>query len=305
MTDVPPASRSPRPSARPLPGLLLALLALLAFGPAPARAADRLSLRSYAALVVDRDTGEALISKNADEVVPIASLTKLMTALVVLEQHPAMDEVLEVSDEDVDHLKHTSSRLSVGTRLPRSTMLLLALMSSENRAACALSRNYPGGRKAFIARMNAKARELGMNSSHFADPAGLSEDTVSTARDLLRLMNAASAQSVIRYDSTHEEETVRVRRHLVKFVSTNRMVRSGSDDWDIELQKTGFTNEAGRCLVMRASVLNHHLSMVFLNSSGTLTRFADARRVRDQIAAHRLGQPRPATAVSTTVKGTS
>jgi D-alanyl-D-alanine endopeptidase (penicillin-binding protein 7) len=184
-------------------------------------------------------------------------------------------------------------------------MLLLALMSSENRAANALSRNYPGGRKAFIARMNVKARELGMSSSHFADPAGLSEDTVSTARDLLRLMNAASAQSVIRYDSTHEQETVRVRRHLVKFVSTNRIVRSGNDDWDIELQKTGFTNEAGRCLVMRANVLNRRLSMVFLNSAGTLTRFADARRVREQIARHRLEPPRPTTAVSTTVKGTS
>jgi D-alanyl-D-alanine endopeptidase (penicillin-binding protein 7) len=301
LTDVSLLQRSLRPQA----SLLLALAVLFVLGPFRAEASDRLALRSYAALVVDRDSGEALIAKNADAVVPIASLTKLMTALVVLEGHPAMNETLEIGDEDVDHAKHTRSRLAVGTRLSRSSMLLLALMSSENRAANALSRAYPGGRKAFIARMNAKAHELGMNSSHFADPAGLSDDTTSTARDLLRLMNAASAQSVIRYDSTHDEETVRVRNHLVKFISTNRMVRSGNDDWDIELQKTGFTNEAGRCLVMRANVLNHHLSMVFLNSSGTLTRFADARRVREQIARHRLDQPRPATAVSTAVKGTS
>jgi D-alanyl-D-alanine endopeptidase (penicillin-binding protein 7) len=305
VTDVPPALRSFRPRALPLQGLFLALLVFLAAGPAPARASDRLGLRSYAVLVVDRDTGEPLISKNADEVVPIASLTKLMTALVVLEGHPAMGETLEIDDADVDHEKHTHSRLSVGTRLPRSTMLLLALMSSENRAANALSRSYPGGRRAFIARMNSRARELGMSSTHFADPAGLSDDTTSTARDLLRLMNAASAQSVIRNDSTHDEETVRVRNHLVKFISTNRMVRSGDDNWDIELQKTGFTNEAGRCLVMRANVLNRRLSMVFLNSAGTLTRFADARRVRDQIALHRLDQTRPKTADTALVKGTS
>jgi D-alanyl-D-alanine endopeptidase (penicillin-binding protein 7) len=305
VTDVPPALRSFRPYAPHLHGLLLALLLLFTFGPGRAEAGDRLSLRSYAALVVDRDTGEALVSKNADVVVPIASLTKLMTALVVLEAHPAMNEMLEISDEDVDREKHTRSRLAVGTRLSRSNMLLLALMSSENRAAMALSRAYPGGRKAFIARMNARAHELGMNASHFADPAGLSDETTSTARDLLRLMNAAEAQPVIRDDSTHEQEIVLVRGRQVKFVSTNRMVRSGNDDWDIQLQKTGFTNEAGRCLVMRVNVLNRRLSMVFLNSSGTLTRFADARRVREQIARHRLDQPQPATAVSTAVKGTS
>ena len=242
-------------------------------------------MRSFAVLVVDQDTGEPLISKNADVVVPIASLTKLMTALVVLDAHPPMDEVLEISDEDVDHEKHTHSRLVVGTRLSRSDMLLLALMSSENRAAMALSRSYPGGRAAFITRMNAKAHALGMNSSHFADPAGLSSETTSTARDLLRLVNAADAQALIRDDSTQTEDTVLVRRHRLKFVNTNRMVRN-SRDWDIELQKTGFTNEAGRCLVMRATTLNHTLSMVFLNSVGTLTRFADAKRVREHLQRH-------------------
>jgi D-alanyl-D-alanine endopeptidase (penicillin-binding protein 7) len=266
-------------------GLVLALSILLAVGPARVQAAEDLPLRSFAVLVVDQDTGEPLISKNADVVVPIASLTKLMTALVVLDAHPPMDEVLEISDEDVDHEKHTHSRLVVGTRLSRSDMLLLALMSSENRAAMALSRSYPGGRAAFITRMNAKARALGMNSSHFADPAGLSSETTSTARDLLRLVNAADAQALIRDDSTQTEDTVLVRRHRLKFVNTNRMVRN-SRDWDIELQKTGFTNEAGRCLVMRATTLNHTLSMVFLNSVGTLTRFADARRVREHLQRH-------------------
>ena len=300
MTDVPPLLRSFRPQAL----LLLALAALFAIVPLRAHAGG--DLRSYAVLVVDRDTGEALVSKNADVVVPIASLTKLMTALVVLEAHPDMDETLEVTSDDLDREKHTYSRLGVGTRLPRSSMLLLALMSSENRAAMALSRAYPGGRPAFIARMNAKARELGMNSSHFADPAGLSDATTSTARDLLRLMNAADQEPLIRHDSTHEQETVRVRGRLMHFVNTNRMVRGGSSrDWTIELQKTGFTNEAGRCLVMRATTLDHRLSMVFLNSSGSLTRFADARRVREQLARHRLGQPRPATAVAASIKGNS
>lgn len=272
---------------------------------APAQAGD--GLRSYAALVVDRDTGETLISKNADVVVPIASLTKLMTALVVLEAHPDMNETLEITSDDLDREKHTYSRLGVGTKLSRSDMLLLALMSSENRAAMALSRSYPGGRAAFIARMNARARELGMNSSHFADPAGLSDATTSTAHDLLRLMNAANAQPLIRHDSTHEKEIVRVRGRPMQFVNTNRMVRN-SHDWDIELQKTGFTNEAGRCLVMRASTLDRRLSMVFLNSVGTLTRFADAKRVREQLARRGPALKHPATEVtpvSATVKGTS
>ena len=276
--------------------LVVALPILLALGTAQVQAASDLSLHSYAALVVDQDTGESLVSKNADVVVPIASLTKLMTALVVLDAHPDMDEVLEVGDDDVDYEKHTRSRLKVGTRLSRSNMLLLALMASENRAAMALSRSYPGGRPAFIAKMNEKAHALGMNSSHFADPAGLSSDTTSTAHDLLRLVNAADAQPLIRHDTTQAEATVLVHGHPLKFVSTNRMVRSNRDDWNIELQKTGFTNEAGRCLVMRATTLNHKLSIIFLNSFGTLTRFADAGRIRQHLAqyASRLA-PHPST----------
>lgn len=284
-----------------LHGLVLALPVLLMLGPAPARAARNWSLRSNSVLVVDQDTGETLVSKNADAVVPIASITKLMTALVVLEAQQPMDEVLQIGNNDVDREKHTRSRLAVGTRLSRSNMLLLALMASENRAAMALSENYPGGREAFVAKMNAKARALSMMSTHFADPAGLSDETTSTARDLLRLLNAADAQPVIRHDSTQPEATVMVRGRDLRFVSTDRMVRSGRDDWDIELQKTGFTNEAGRCLVMRATTLDHTLSMVFLNSVGTLTRFADARRVREQLQR----AARHPAAVASAAKGTS
>lgn len=283
----------------------LVLIVAAAFAAGSAQAADSPALRSYAALVVDEDSGQAVISKNADVVLPIASVTKLMTALVVLDAHPAMDEVLEVGQEDVDLEKHTHSRLAVGTRLSRSDMLLLALMSSENRAAMALSRAYPGGRAAFVKQMNAKARALGMASSHFADPAGLSEESVSTAHDLARLVKAAYAQPLIRKDTTHTEQTVLVRRHLVKFVNTNRMVRHENADWDIALQKTGFTNEAGRCLVMQATTLDRRLTLVFLNSSGTLTRFADARRVRQHLARHPAAAP-PATAKTVAVvKGTS
>ncbi len=304
MTDVPLSPHSIQSRMPCLHGLILTLSILLMIGPAQVQASSDPSLRSFAALVVDQDTGESLISKNADVVVPIASLTKLMTALVVLDAHLPMDEVLEIDNDDIDRERHTRSRLAVGTRLSRADMLLLALMSSENRAAMALSAAYPGGRQAFIAHMNAKARALGMTSSHFADPAGLSNETTSTARDLLRLVNAADAQAVIRDDSTREEGTVLVRHQAMTFVNTNRMVRN-SRDWDIELQKTGFTNEAGRCLVMRATTLNHTLSMVFLNSVGTLTRFADAKRVREHLEQRATRPPIRATTVATATKGTS
>lgn len=261
---------------------IAAFFIALAAGPSPILAADTLSLKSNAVLVVDQETGEALISKNADVVMPIASLTKLMTALVVIETRLPMDEMLEIGNDDVDREKHTRSRLAVGTRLSRGDMLLLALMASENRAAMALSSAYPGGRKAFLAKMNEKARSLGMSKTYFADAAGLSSLTVSTARDLLRLVSAADSQELIRRDSTRAEATLRVRGQMLSFVNTNRMVRNNRD-WDIELQKTGFTNEAGRCLVMRATTLNRKLSMVFLNSFGTLTRFADAARVRKHL----------------------
>jgi D-alanyl-D-alanine endopeptidase (penicillin-binding protein 7) len=244
--------------------------------------ASDLTLKSSAALVVDQDTGETVVRKNPDVVLPIASLTKLMTALVVIDSGLSMAEVLQISNDDVDTQRHSRSRLTVGTRLSREQMLLLALMSSENRAAMALSRSYPGGRQAFVRQMNAKALSLGMASTHFDDPAGLSNRSVSTARDLLRLLNAAYAQPLIRSDSTQPGGTVRANGRTLVFVNSNRLVQHAGD-WDIGLQKTGFTNEAGRCLVMQTTVLSRRLAMIFLDSTGKLTRYADAARVRRQL----------------------
>lgn len=260
-----------------------------------------LPLASHAALVVDQDSGETLVTKNSNQEMPIASLTKLMTALVVLDAKLPMDETLEISSEDIDHWRNTHSRLTVGTQLTRSEMLLLALMSSENRAAMSLSRNYPGGRKAFIAQMNAKARSLGMNSTHFADPAGLSNESVSTAHDLQFLVKAAYAQPLIRRDSTQEDHEVRVGRRMLTFINSNRLVRGGGD-WDIGMQKTGFTNEAGRCLVMQVNLQGRRLAMIFLDSFGKLTRYADALRVRQHLE---LNEKRIETRANSISAGTS
>lgn len=247
---------------------------------ARANAVDDLTLRSNSVLVVDQDSGELVALKNPDTVMPIASLTKLMTALVVLDAKLPLDEMLEIGAEDVDTERHTHSRLSVGTQLRRDEMLLLALMSSENRAAKTLGRHYPGGRTAFIAAMNEKARALGMASTRFADTAGLSNGSQSTARDLQYLIRAAHAQPLMRAYSTQAQADVKVKGRTLTFVNSNRLVRSTGSDWKIDLQKTGFTNEAGRCLVMQATVLSRRLMMVFLDSNGTMTRYADAARVR-------------------------
>lgn len=243
------------------------------------RTPDELALKSSAAVVVDQQTGELLAIKNPDAVLPIASLTKLMTALVVVEAGQSLHDRLVIGPEDVDTHKNTHSRLAVGTELSRDELLLLALMSSENRAAMALSRHYPGGRPAFLAQMNARAKELGMQATHFADAAGLSSGSVSTARDLSQLLAAAYAQPLIRSYSTQFEATVHANGRALTFINSNRLVRQ-QGDWDIGLQKTGFTNEAGRCLMMQATLLGRNLSMVFLDSTGTLTRYADAVRVR-------------------------
>jgi len=242
---------------------------------------DDLKLKSNAVLVVDQDSGQTLADKNADMVQPVASLTKLMTALVVLDAGLPGEEMLEVTRDDVDREKRTPSRLTVGARLSRDELLLLALMASENRAALALSRHYPGGRRAFIARMNAKAHALGMTQTHFADPAGLLSSNVSTARDLYQLLAAADEQPLIREYSTRREHTVRVGRRPMKFGNSNRLIRSSA--WNIGLQKTGYTNEAGRCLLMQARVANRRLAMIFLDSFGKLTRYGDASRVRQRL----------------------
>lgn len=243
---------------------------------------DDLTLRSRAFLVVDQDSGEVLSLKNPDAVLPIASLTKLMTALVVVEAKQPMDEILEITHEDLYPEKKVYSRLKPGTRLSRDQMLLLALMSSENRAALALSRHYPGGRAAFLARMNAKAKLLGMTSTHFAESAGLSKRSVSTVRDLNLLLGAAYREPLIRSYSTHKQAAVRVNGRVLTYTSSNQLVRKGGD-WNIGLQKTGFTNEAGRCLMMQTTVLGRRLAMIFLDSNGTLTRYGDAARVRHKL----------------------
>ncbi len=239
-------------------------------------------VKSRIALVEDADTSQVLLAKDIDRVVPIASITKLMTAIVTLDAKLPLDDTLTISDEDRDLIKGTTSRLKVGWSLSREDMLHLALMASENRAAAALSRYYPGGRPAFIAAMNAKAAELEMKDTHFVNPNGLTTENVSTALDLVTLLQAAYQYRLIRKFCTDRDYTVRVGKRRLRFVNSDRLVRSR--DWVVEIQKTGFINEAGHCLVMRAHVDGRDLIMIFLDAYGKLTRFADARRVRRQLA---------------------
>lgn len=246
------------------------------------RERSRLAVRSNIALVEDAKTSKILLEKKASEVVPIASITKLMTAMVVLDAGLPLQEMLTISEADRDVVKGTFSRLRVGWALSREDMLHLALMASENRAASALSRYYPAGRPAFIAAMNAKAARLGMNSTRFVNPNGLTSENVSTAYDLAKLVQAAYQYTLIREFSTDPYYAVRIGRHILQFVNSNRLI--GRPGWDIELQKTGFINESGDCMVMRANVDGRPLIMVFLDAFGKLTRFADARRVRMQLS---------------------
>lgn len=242
-----------------------------------------LRLASAKALVMNQLTGETIFAKNTDLPTPIASVTKLMTAMVVLDANLPMDEVLTISNEDVDYLKHTHSRLSVGTELTRGELLQLALMASENRAASALGRNYPGGITAFVRAMNVKAEMLGMRMSHFVDSSGLDSNNVSTAEDLAKMVSAAYQYSQIRQVSTTPSQEVYLygRRNTLNFVNTNALVRGGS--WVIGLSKTGFINEAGRCLVMQAEISGQPMIIVLLNSEGKLSRIGDANRIRKWI----------------------
>lgn len=239
---------------------------------------DPLDLKSSVAYVLDQDTNEVLFAKNPQAVLPIASITKLMTALVVVEAGLSLDEKLTVTDQDKDTEKNTSSRLAIGTTLTRGDMLHLALMSSENRAAHALGRNYPGGLDAFVAAMNAKAQSLGMTDTHYVEPTGLSSRNQSSAADLAKLVNATSQVPLIRELSTSREARVALGKRLVEFRSTNGLLSNPM--WDIGLQKTGFINEAGKCLVMQARMAGRKLIMVFLDSSGKASRIADAERMR-------------------------
>ena len=239
-------------------------------------------MKSKIALVIDANTSQELLVKDADRVVPIASITKLMTAMVVLDANLPLQETLKISNDDKDRLLGTTSRLHVGWALSREYMLHLALMSSENRAAAALSRYYPGGRPAFIKAMNAKAAELGMAKTHFVNPNGLTNENVSTAFDLVKLVQAANQYPLIREFTTAPRYDVQIGRNILTYVNSNRLV--GRPGWDIDVQKTGFTNAAGDCLVMRVNADGRVLIMIFLDAYGKLTRFADARRVRMQLA---------------------
>ncbi|MGM9513763.1 D-alanyl-D-alanine endopeptidase [Roseateles sp. DB2] len=239
---------------------------------------DPLDLKSSVALVMDQDTNEILLSKNTQAVLPIASITKLMTALVVVEGGQALDEKITITEDDRDTEKGTGSRLAPGTTLTRSEMLHLALMSSENRAANALGRNYPGGLTAFVAAMNQKAQALGMTDTHYVEPTGLSSRNQSSAKDLAALVKVAHEVPLLREYSTTRDATVALGRRQVAFHNTNGLVRSGS--WDIGIQKTGFINEAGRCLVMQASLAGRKLIMVLLDSTGKYSRIGDAERIR-------------------------
>ncbi|MGN6389428.1 MAG: D-alanyl-D-alanine endopeptidase [Burkholderiaceae bacterium] len=239
---------------------------------------DPLDLRSNVALVLDEATSQVLLDKNSDVALPIASITKLMTALVVVEAHQDMDEVIEVTTDDIDHEKNTSSRLRIGSKLSRANMLHIALMSSENRAASALGRNYPGGLPAFVAAMNAKAKALGMNDTHYVDSTGLSSHNVASARDLAKLVVAAHEYPILCQYSTDQKYMVTPGHYSLQYANSNHLV--SNPDWDIGLQKTGFINEAGRCLVMQAKIAGRAVVMVFLDSKGKMSRIADASRIR-------------------------
>ncbi|MBS1187651.1 MAG: pbpG1 [Burkholderiaceae bacterium] len=246
------------------------------------RTRDPLELKSNVALVLDQSSGNALLSKNADVALPIASITKLMTALVVLEAHQNLHEVLEITNDDIDREKNTTSRLRIGSRLSRTDLLHIALMSSENRAASALGRNYPGGTPAFVAAMNAKAKSLGMVNTHYADASGLSSRNVASASDLAKLVLVASKQPLLRQYSTDTKYVVDTGGHILQYANTNQLVKN--PEWDISLQKTGYIAEAGRCLVMQAKVQGRPVVMVFLDSKGKHSRLGDATRVRKWLA---------------------
>ncbi len=251
---------------------------------------SRLKLQSHAYLVVD-DEGHRIAGKAADAVQPIASVTKLMTAMVVLDTDPDLDAMISLRADDRDHLRHTGSRLRVeNARLSRRDLLLIALMSSENRAAAALGRTtLPGGTAQFVRAMNRKAQDLGMTRSHFADPTGLDAGNTASAEDLVRLVEAAMDYPLIRYATTYRSAEVHPypNGRSLTYRNTNRLLHEGI--WDIQLSKTGFINEAGHCLVMRATIADRPLYIVLLNSYGKLTPFGDANRVRDWIESSMVG----------------
>ncbi|HEY8052986.1 MAG TPA: D-alanyl-D-alanine endopeptidase [Steroidobacteraceae bacterium] len=253
-------------------------------------------LRSGAALVLDTTHSSVLYSHNAAVAMPIASITKLMTALVVMDAEQPLDEPLEVSAEDRSFGKGSHSRLAPGTRLTRGDLMHLALMASENRAAHALGRTYPGGVTACVSAMNAKARALGMTTAHFVEPTGLSDENVASPEDLSKLVIAAAKVPAIRRYSTDRGYEVRVGRRMLRFRTTDSLVTR--PDWKIQVQKTGYISEAGRCLVMQTVIENRTIVIVLLNSYGKRTRVADARRIRKWMEAKLTSHSAPPAAAT-------
>jgi serine-type D-Ala-D-Ala endopeptidase (penicillin-binding protein 7) len=237
-------------------------------------------LQSSGVFVLDPTTGNTLFEKNADQAAPIASITKLMTAMVVLDARQSLEEVVQITDEDIDLVKNTRSRLPIGSHFRRDDLLRLALMASDNRAASALGRNYPGGLPAFVDAMNAKAKALGLGATHFVDSSGLAPGNVSSPSDLGKLVAAASGYEIISEYSTTGAVNVQLpdSKRTLSFVNTNALVRAS--DWQIGLSKTGYISEAGKCLVMQALIANQPVVIVLLDSWGRLTRVGDANRIR-------------------------
>lgn len=283
-TDRGPASASPAG-----PTLSFARAAGLHHTPDPLR------LNSSVALLVNQDSGEVLVRKNDLAVLPIASLTKLMTALVVAEAKQPMDELLTITEEDVDTERHSRSRLRVGTTLTREEALRLALMSSENRAAHALGRAYPGGLEKMVAAMNAKAAQLGMKNTVYVDPTGLSNRNQSTARDVAVLVGHVGRNEQLAQFSTTPSHVAELGKRTLQYNNSNRLVRSHKAGWDIEVQKTGYIVEAGRCLTMLTKVGGQNLIMVLLDADTNGARLADAERMRRWLVAQ-WGLPDPAVA---------
>jgi D-alanyl-D-alanine endopeptidase (penicillin-binding protein 7) len=277
------------------------LLLALAFTGAPGEArraaahaaGDGPQIRSSAVLVLDEDSSTVLLARQAEVATPIASITKLMTALVVVGAKQPLDEVLQITDEDREHGRGAFSRLAVGTRLSRGDLLHLALMSSENRAAHALGRNYPGGLGAFVAAMNTRARALGMSNARFVDPTGLSGENVASPADLSKLVIAASREPTIQQFSTDELHAVRVGRRMLEFRNTDLLVRNPA--WNIIVQKTGYITEAGKCLVMKTLIRGRAVVIVLLDSFGKYTRVADAQRIRRWLEARPADAAVPGT----------
>ena len=279
----------------PLEGIvaIFALVFVLALTVGFAQAGEttkKVVLRSNSALVVDAETGDVVIDKNGDAVMPIASITKLMTAIVILESGLDLDAPVALSREDVDLKKGSKSRLRTGATLTRDELLLIALMASENRAAAALGRSYPGGTQAFVAAMNEMAAELGMSDSRFVDPTGLSPANVASARDLAKLVRAAHGYPMIREYSTRDKATVLLSgRTKMNYRNTNGLVRNSR--WEIDLSKTGYISEAGRCLVMQVRLASKDLIVVLLDSWGKHSRVGDANRIRKWVETTAVAGP--------------